>query len=56
MGFSADQQRLDLMLRRMAGSDDGVRDALTKYSTPMTGAYYFVPSLQALEHFARETE
>jgi putative iron-dependent peroxidase len=56
VGFSADQQRLDLMLRRMAGVGDGVRDALTRYSTPMTGAYYFVPSLQALKRFASEPD
>jgi putative iron-dependent peroxidase len=55
VGFSADQQRLDLMLRQMAGSDDGLRDALTRYSTPLTGSYYFVPSLQALARFASET-
>ena len=52
VGFSADQHRLDRMLRRMAGAEDGVRDALTTYSTPLTGAYYFVPSLQSLRRFA----
>jgi porphyrinogen peroxidase len=52
VGFSADQRRLDEMLRRMAGSDDGIRDALTRYTTALTGAYYFVPSLQALQRFA----
>ena len=52
VGFSADQHRLDRMLRRMAGAEDGVRDALTRYSTPLTGSYYFVPSLRALRHFA----
>jgi putative iron-dependent peroxidase len=40
------------MLRRMAGAEDGVRDALTTYSTPLTGSYYFIPSLQALRRFA----
>jgi putative iron-dependent peroxidase len=29
-----------------------VRDALTRYTTPLTGAYYFVPSLDALRRFA----
>jgi len=52
VGFSADQDRLNRMLRQMAGSDDGVRDALTRYTTVLTGAYYFVPSLQALQRFA----
>ena len=54
VGFSADQQRLDRMLRRMAGTEGGVRDALTRYTTVLTGAYYFVPSLQALQRFAVE--
>jgi putative iron-dependent peroxidase len=56
VGFSADQQRLDRMLRRMAGTEGGIRDALTRYTTPLTGAYYFIPSLQALRRFAAEDE
>ncbi len=56
VGFSADQQRLDKMLRRMAGAEGGVRDALTRYTTALTGAYYFVPSLQALRRFAVEDD
>lgn len=36
------------MLEWMAGSGDGVRDALTRFTTPLTGAYYFVPSVAAL--------
>jgi putative iron-dependent peroxidase len=54
VGFGADQQRLDRMLRRMAGSEDGLRDALTRYTTPLTGAYYFIPSLQAMQRFAQD--
>jgi putative iron-dependent peroxidase len=56
VGFSADQYRLDRMLKRMAGTEGGVRDALTRYTTPLTGAYYFVPSLQALRRFAVEDD
>jgi porphyrinogen peroxidase len=56
VGFSADQQRLDRMLQRMAGAEGGVRDALTRYTTALTGAYYFVPSLQALRRFAAEDD
>ena len=48
VGFSADQRRLGLMLDRMVGRDDGVRDALTTWSTPMTGAFYFAPPAGAL--------
>jgi putative iron-dependent peroxidase len=54
VGFSPDQDRLERMLRRMAGTEDGMRDALTRYTTPLTGGYYFVPSLQALQLFADE--
>ncbi len=56
VGFSADQDRLNRMLRQMAGSDDGTRDALTRYTTVLTGAYYFCPSLQALRRFADPDE
>ncbi len=48
VGFSADQQRLSVMLSSMAGLTDGIRDALTNYARPLTGAYYFVPSSQSL--------
>lgn len=47
VGFAREQQRLDTMLRRMAGAD-GPRDALTRFSHPLTGSYYVVPSVQAL--------
>ncbi|HEV2477900.1 MAG TPA: Dyp-type peroxidase, partial [Candidatus Dormibacteraeota bacterium] len=48
VGFSSEQGRLARMLDSMAGVGDGVRDALTNYATPLTGAYYFVPSLRDL--------
>jgi putative iron-dependent peroxidase len=48
VGFSADQRPLATMLESMAGIGDGVRDALTRYTQPLTGAYYFVPSIQGL--------
>jgi putative iron-dependent peroxidase len=51
IGFSAEQNRLELMLRQMAGIG-GPRDALTLYTKPLSGAYYFVPSIQALRRFA----
>jgi putative iron-dependent peroxidase len=51
IGFSADQARMHRMLEQMAGIG-GPRDALTRYTTPLTGAYYFVPSIQALRRFA----
>lgn len=51
VGFSADQRRLTAMLESMAGAADGVRDALTRYTTPLTGAFYFIPSIEAISQF-----
>jgi porphyrinogen peroxidase len=48
VGFSSEQRPLTEMLKSMAGLDDGTRDALTRYTQPLTGAYYFVPSLESL--------
>jgi len=48
VGFSAEQRRLASMLESMAGLSDGTRDALTDYTRPLTGAYYFIPSIEAL--------
>jgi porphyrinogen peroxidase len=51
VGFSADQKRLSDMLESMAGLVDGKRDALTRYTHPLTGAYYFVPASDSLRRF-----
>lgn len=48
VGFAATPHPLQRMLERMAGVSDGVRDALTRYAVPLTGAYYVVPALDAL--------
>ena len=48
VGFSADQNRLSKMLDSMAGLVTGRRDALTRYTQPLTGSYYFVPSVESL--------
>jgi porphyrinogen peroxidase len=56
VGFSAEQQRLTAMLESMAGVTDGVRDALTNYTTPLTGAYYLVPSTAGLRRCAPEVD
>jgi len=49
VGFSSTQRPLLTMLESMAGLAGGVRDALTRYTRPLTGAYYFVPSTDALQ-------
>jgi len=44
------------MLESMAGIPDGVRDSLTRYTEPQTGAFYFVPSIEAIREFASVAE
>ena len=39
------------MLDSMAGLVSGKRDALTRYTRPLTGAYYFVPAADSLRWF-----
>ncbi len=48
IGFSAELSRFDKMLARMFGRADGIRDHLTDFTRPVSGAYYFAPSLEAL--------
>jgi putative iron-dependent peroxidase len=48
VGFSAEQKRLSRMLDSMAGLVNGQRDALTRYTEPLTGSYYFIPSVESL--------
>jgi porphyrinogen peroxidase len=50
VGFAKQQHRLQRMLERMAGIGDDVRDALTRFSIPLSGAYYFIPALSTLTH------
>jgi putative iron-dependent peroxidase len=48
VGFSATQRPLAAMLESMAGLAGGSRDALTRFTHPVSGAYYFVPSIASL--------
>jgi putative iron-dependent peroxidase len=49
LAFTHDLDIIDAMLARMFGtSGDGLHDRLTDFSTPVTGAYYFAPSLESL--------
>ena len=52
VGFAATRRPLEAMLGSMAGLTTGTRDALTRFTTPLTGAYYFVPSIEALQSLA----
>jgi porphyrinogen peroxidase len=49
VGFCAEQRPLAAMLESMAGLNDGTRDALTRFTHPLTGSYYFVPSTESLQ-------
>jgi putative iron-dependent peroxidase len=51
VAFSADRTRFDRMLARMFGvgtDTDGLHDHLTDFSRPVTGSFYFAPSLTTL--------
>lgn len=49
VAFSADRTRFDRMLARVFGTaEDGVRDHLTDFTRPVSGAFYFAPSLTTL--------
>jgi len=56
VGFSSEQGPLATMLESMAGLKGGTPDALTRYTKPLTGAYYFVPSTESLRRLAPEDE
>ena len=54
VGYSRDRARLEAMLRSMLGEPSGPSDRLIRFTRPLTGAYYFVPSIEALATFASE--
>jgi putative iron-dependent peroxidase len=56
VGFARDRWRMHEMLRRMAGATDRIRDGLTHWLVPLTGAYYTVPSVGSLARFAPPDE
>jgi porphyrinogen peroxidase len=56
VGFGSEQRVLAEMLESMAGLGGGERDALTRYTRPLTGAYYFVPAAEALLRVAERSQ
>jgi putative iron-dependent peroxidase len=56
VGFAQDRWRMHEMLRRMAGASDRIRDGLTHWLVPLSGAYYTVPSVESLARFAPPDE
>lgn len=43
VAFGADLDRYERVMRRMCGLDDGIADALFRFSRPVTGGYYWCP-------------
>lgn len=51
VGCTNDQRLMDELLDRMYGvTEDGLTDHLVRFSTPVSGSYYFCPALDALEY------
>lgn len=55
VGVAKSRDLMHNMLLRMVGID-GPRDALTKFSCPETGGYYYLPSVDQLEPFQAHDE
>jgi porphyrinogen peroxidase len=54
VGFAAGRAPLQTMLESMAGLTNGARDALTRYTKPVSGSYYVVPAIESIAGFARD--
>lgn len=48
LAFSAELRRFEVMLHNMFGLGDGPRDRLTDFSRPVSGSFFFAPSVDAL--------
>ena len=46
VAFGASFDAFEAQMRRMAGVDDGVVDALFRFTRPLTGAYYWCPPVK----------
>ena len=53
MAFACELSRFDVQLARMFGTvEDGLSDRLLQFSKPVTGSYWFAPSMEALENLS----
>ena len=48
LGFSRELRRFEIMLHNMFGLGDGPRDRLTDFTRPVTGSFFFAPSVVAI--------
>jgi len=46
VAFGCSLDAFEAQLRRMVGLDDGISDALFKFTRPVTGAYYWCPGMR----------
>ena len=46
VAFGASFDAFEAQMRRMAGMDDGVADALFQFTQPLTGAYFWCPPVK----------
>lgn len=46
VAFGKSFDAFEVQLRRMAGEEDGITDALFRFSRPVTGGYYWCPPVQ----------
>lgn len=46
MAYAASLDPYEHVLRRMAGLDDGLPDALLRFTRPVSGGYYWCPPLR----------
>ncbi len=53
VAFSSEPTRYERMLSRMFGAEDGQSDRLMDFSRPVSGSFYFAPSLTLLAKLTR---
>ena len=46
VAFGRSLDAFEAQLKRMAGTEDGIADALFTFSRPVTGAYYWCPPVR----------
>lgn len=46
LSFGSSLDKFEAQLRRMVGGDDGITDALFKFTRPVTGAYFWCPAMR----------
>jgi putative iron-dependent peroxidase len=46
VAFGKTLDAFEIQLRRMAGLEDGIADALFRFSRPVNGAYYWCPPVR----------